>query len=538
MKAMLTLTCLAMLLFSGAVTARTVEEFVAEAEKYQTEGDLDKAVAVLKEAAAAYPDDATVHAYLGLYRGSQAGQAYQAGNQSDAGTFLTESFELLDKAVSLDPDNPRARLYRALMGVNVPPVFGKLNAALDDLKHLVRLHEADPASVPPDMLVNAYELMGQGYSQINEYQDGIAAWEKVVELSPGTESAKAAEANIAELSAKAEAAAAEAKVDPAEVPALVARGKAHNEAGEYGQAEELLRLAVRSDPENAEAHKQLAIAIMMPLEGGETYDERIHEDTDRATNIAFSSMNHLDKAVELAPDDMEARFLNGVSAVNFPFFLGKLDQGIEYLQMVVDSDAPDETKAEAAYWLGFAYQKKGMSHWIEVVNNYPEDEAARMVLDGMRPRIMHFDPAKYPRPVIAVDFLIAFRDELAPQTAVWIETPDGEFVRTLYVSGFSGHAKEVQVVLPVWASISKFVDADAVTGASIDTGEHIYTWDLKDRSGNPVKRGKYMVKVEVHHWPSMKYQLAEGEIEIGDKETQVTVQEGDFIPFLRLHYLP
>jgi hypothetical protein len=249
-------------------------------------------------------------------------------------------------------------------------------------------------------------------------------------------------------------------------------------------------------------------------------------------------MNHLDKAVELAPDDMEARFLNGMMAVNFPFFLGKLDQGIEYLQMVVDSDLPDADRAEAAYWLGAAYQKKGMSQWIEVVNEYSDEEAARMVLDGMRPRIMHFDPAEHPRPVVAVDFLIAFRDELPPQTAVWIETADGDFLRTLYVSGFSGNVKEVQVVLPVWASTSKFIDADAVTGASIDTGQHIYTWDLKDGAGDPVKPGTYVVKVEVHHWPSGKYQMAEGEIEIGDKETWVTVQKGDFIPHLGLHYLP
>jgi len=538
MKAMFTLTCLVMLVFSGAVTAKTVDEFVAEAERHQTEGDLTKAVALLEEALAIYPDDATVHAYLGLYRGTQAGQAYQAGNQTEAGSFLMESFELLDKAVSLDPDHPRARLYRGLMGVNVPPVFGKLNAAIDDLKHLVQLHEADPANVPVDMVINAYELMGRGYAQINEYQDAIAAWEKVVELSPGTESANAAEANIAELTDKAKAAAAETKVGPGEVPALVDKGKAHIEAGEFAEAEKLLRKAVEADPENADAHKQLAIAMMMPLEGGEIYDKRIHEDTDWATNIAFGIMNHLDKAVELAPDDMEARSLNGIMAVNFPFFLGKLDQGIEYLQMALDSDLPDNTRAEAAYWLGFAYQKKGMSHWIEIVNNYPEEEAARMVLDGMRPRISRFDPAKHPRPILAIDFVIAFHDELPPQTAIWVETPDGEFVRTLYVSGFSGHAKEVQIVLPVWASTSKFADADAVTGASIDTGEHIYTWDLKDGSGNPVEPGKYVVKVEVHHWPSMKYQMVEGEIEIGDRETRVVVQEGDFIPYLMVIYLP
>ena len=93
-------------------------------------------------------------------------------------------------------------------------------------------------------------------------------------------------------------------------------------------------------------------------------------------------------------------------------------------------------------------------------------------------------------------------------------------------------------MLPVWASATEFIGADAVTGASIDTGQHVYVWDLKDNSGKRVDDGKYIIKVEVHHWPSMKYQMVEGEIETGDKETRVIVQEGDFLPYLKLIYLP
>ena len=161
-----------------------------------------------------------------------------------------------------------------------------------------------------------------------------------------------------------------------------------------------------------------------------------------------------------------------------------------------------------------------------------------MALDGMLPSAQRFDTSRYSRPSVVVDFLLGFRDELPPQTAVWIETEKGKFVRTLYASGFSGFAKEVQVVLPVWASTSKFVDADAITGASIDVGEHMYAWDLMDMSGEKVAPGTYVVKVETHYWPSMKYQMVEGEVEIGDKETRVIVQEGDFLPYLRLTYLP
>jgi hypothetical protein len=206
--------------------------------------------------------------------------------------------------------------------------------------------------------------------------------------------------------------------------------------------------------------------------------------------------------------------------------------------MVVDSDLPKEDRAEAAYWLGYAYHKKGTSQWIELVDRYPEAAAREMVLAAMRPDIERFEPDAQARPALGIEFLIAFRDELAPQTAVWIETPDEDFVRTLYVSGFSGNVKDVQIVLPVWASATEFAGADAVTGASIDTGQHVYVWDLEDMDGKRVKNGRYVVKVEVHHWPSMKYQMVEGEIEIGDRETRVIVQEGDFLPYLKLTYLP
>jgi len=543
MRAILTVICLAVLFLSAVATAKTVDEYVAEAEALRGSGDAGAAFELLNEAMAAYPDNAVVQAHLGLCKGMLAGEAANAGNLPEAGTLMTEAFTFLDKGVELDPDNPTARLYRGILGVGVPVFFGKTNQALDDLEHLIALHEKSPDAVSMDMVVQAYQSMAAGYTSISDMHQAIAAWEKVIELSPESESARAAQESIAKIMSAmadedAEAAASPPELSPEQVEQMITRAKTHNEAKEYVKAEQLLGQVVVSDPDNAEAHKQLAIAMLGPLEGGGVYDERIHEDTDWATNIVFGTMTHLDKAVELAPDDMGARHLNGVMSVNLPFFVGKLDQGIEYLQMVVDSDMPADDRADAAYWLGYAYQKKGMSHWIELINKHPEAEAAGLVMSAMRPDIERFDPDAQPRPVVGIEFLIAFRDELAPQVAVWIETPDEEFVRTLYVSGFSGNVKEVQIVLPVWASATEFVGADAVTGASIDTGQHVYVWDLKDNSGKRVEDGKYVIKVEVHHWPSMKYQMVEGEIETGDKETRVIVEEGDFLPYLKLIHLP
>ncbi len=221
-----------------------------------------------------------------------------------------------------------------------------------------------------------------------------------------------------------------------------------------------------------------------------------------------------------------------------PFFVRRLERGIDDLNRVLKSDVPNSTKAEAFYWLGKAYEKKAMRYWIRVVSKDPNSKESKAIFDRMRPVAKRFDLSQYQPPVLAIDLILGFRDELEPQTAVWIEDREGNFVKTIYVSGFSGHAKEKQVRLPKWGNSSKFVDVDAVTGASINLGHHIYVWDLKDSSGRRVKAGEYVVKVEVAHWPSMRYQLVSAAVHLGEKRDRTVVEEGNFVPYLEVNYFP
>jgi tetratricopeptide (TPR) repeat protein len=534
-------------LAATVAASKTVQEYVAEAQGYQAEGEPGQAAATMEQAATAYPEDATAHAYLGLYKGMQAGQAE---NFMLAGSLSSEAFAALNKALEIDPDHVEAHLFRGLMGVNVPEFLGLLDQGIEDLEFVVEAYDEAPTEVSKDLALRAYDFLGDGYLKKRDKARARDAWQRIVEIAPGTPAAEAAQVKMAQAEPASEPFGKSgfegtlieelkerSEAEPDNVDLLVGLGKAHMDAGEFAEAEGILRKATELDSENAAAYKWLGATMAMSMTG-ELYDERIHEDTDWATNMAFEIMGYLDKAVELAPEDLQARHLHGVMAINFPFFVGRLDQGLANLQMVVDSDVPDSIRAEAAYWLGYGYRKKGMSYWIEVVNKHPEEEAARMVFEGIRPPVRHFDPAEYDRPVVAVDFVLGFRDELPPQTVVWVETEAGELVRTIYISGFSGHAREVQVVLPVYASTAKYADVDASTGASIDIGEHIYTWDLKDRAGQRVDDGNYVIKVEVMYWPSNKYQLVSGTITIGESEDHATTMEGNFIPYLKVTYLP
>jgi tetratricopeptide (TPR) repeat protein len=437
------------------------------------------------------------------------------------------------------------------MSINVPEFFGRLEGGIKDLEFLVKIYEKSPDKVSKDIIVSGYDYLGKGYQKSGDNQKAKFAWEKVIELAPGTDLSANAEENIkkiqptetrpqpteekqpegpsiARLKEKLEK-------EPNNSGLLIELGKTYIDAENYGEAENVLKQAIKIDSSSVNTYKLLALALGGIA--GKGYDKGIYENTNIRANIAFEVMRVLDKAVSLAPNDVELRLSRGTVGVSMPFFVGKLDQGIDDLNIVAKSNVSDSIKADALYWLGVAYQKKSMSYWTKVVTQYSDANVSKMVFEKMRPSIKHIDLSKYQTPIVVVEFILGFRDELPPQTAVWIEDKNDKFIKTIYVSGFSGNAKEKQVNLPKWAGSSKFVDVDAVTGASIDLGHHIYVWDLKDDSGKKVKPGEYVIKVEVCYWPSMKYQLTTADIQLGNKDSKTLVEEGNLIPYLEVKYI-
>jgi len=542
--------CLAFLGIIGLVEAKTVDEYIQEAEKHQKSGYLQAAAQTMEGAVQEFPESSDAHAYLGLYLGMRAGQT---NDMMEAVELVKRCFEVLDKSVALDEQNLLARHHRGLMGIQVPEFFGKLDMAIEDLEFIIEVAEKNPGQFSMDQLLSAYDLVAAGYQKKGHMEKARTAWERIIDLAPSSDLAKGAEGHIDDLG---DLKARQAKIDnekrpqsatvtklkeetfkdPQNPSLLVELGRAYLEEDNIEQAEQTFKKAIGSDPSTVAAHKLLAQTLSEKASEG--YDQRIYENTNFRTNIAFELSRVLDQAVDLAPDDIELRLWRGISGVEMPFFVQKLDQGIDDLNMVIQSDAPNSLKAEALYWLGVAYRKKGATSWIEVVSKHSDSPAAQRVFDALNPGVKRPDLSEYQTPVVIVEFVLGFQDELAPQTAVWIEDADGNFVKTLYISGFAGYVKERQITLPIWTNSSNFVDVDAVTGASINLGHHIYVWNLKDYSGNEVKSGFYTVKVEVSHWPSMQYQLAQGAIEVGKKERQTVVEEGNFIPYLEVTYYP
>ena len=534
-----------------APAQKTAEAYISEAQALVQAGNLPDALALLKQAAAEHPTSSDVYAYYGLYTGQSAGAA---ANYVEAGRLVTECFTLLDKAVELGPENPTAYFYRGMMGVRVPVFLGKLPGGIADLKKVIAMGEKAPGTVPNEMIIPAHSALAEGCEASGNPVDARTYYEKVVKLVPGTDAAKRAEERLAALGPVAAktlpAAFAPKQGDPADIAALKGRiaaepanialqldlARALVGANRHEEAREVIHAYNEGNPSNPDAYRLLFEAVGALAQVG--YDPKIAEDTNYRTNLAFEAMSAADKLVELVPSDVEARLTRGITGIAMPFFVGKFDQGVSDLEYVLKNTKSPVDSAQAMFWMGAARQRQAMDFWLNVATRFPDTDMARLAMTSMKPVEHRFDLSEAAKPVAVIDFVLGFRDQLPPQTAVWIEDANEKHVKTVMVTGFAGHVKGKQITLPVWAAISNFEGADAVTGASIDVGHYVYGWDCKDASGKTVKPGTYVVKVEVAHWPSMKYQLAETPITIGKKEATARVETGDCIPSLVVTYYP
>jgi tetratricopeptide (TPR) repeat protein len=184
---------LSILFFTTIVDAKPLKDYIGEAKNYQNSEKLEEAVKVMEEALKKYPDSSNAYAYLGLYTGMQAGESQDL---TLAGKLVATSFEHLNKAVVLDSLNVIARLHRGIMEIKVPEFFGKLDDGIKDLGFIIKMHQKSSKSVSNDILVQAYNFLGEGYQKKGENDKAVSAWNKVIELAPGSSFAEDAKKQI------------------------------------------------------------------------------------------------------------------------------------------------------------------------------------------------------------------------------------------------------------------------------------------------------------------------------------------------------
>ena len=105
---------------------------------------------------------------------------------------------------------------------------------------------------------------------------------------------------------------------------------------------------------------------------------------------------------------------------------------------------------------------------------------------------------------VEVSFVYATqRGSASNQFAVWVEDPQGRYVKTLYATKFtaSGGWEKRPASLFQWVKQSGLASmtqaqADAFSGATPKAGTLRYVWDGTDHAGRAVPAGEYKMLVE------------------------------------------
>lgn len=518
-----------------AQKSNNIDQIVKKASNLRERGMTKDAVKLLSDAVKANPESDKLFFELGKAWGQAAQKASEKSDMMAAMAGVNNGLDALEKAVQLNPDNLEARIYYGIFAVNVPGFFGKGPKGIENLEYALKIIKDDPETE-----ITVLQFLGKGYRDAGMFDKAVKTWDRALKLNPPEKTAAYIRENLDDAkkrlkdSKKSDKTKSIKTDSNADFKSLYKSAEQSLNKGDLKSAERFAQAALKINSNSADLHLLLGKIYQYDAEKG--YDQRVYEDTNTRSDLAFKCARHFEKAYNLKPDDPEIALYFATSAVMMPFFVNKIDKGISVLEQLRKRDDLDKsTRTQVFYTLGFAYRKKGNAMWMKLIKDFPDAEEANQVYKefGLREQVHNI--SKKAKHKVTISFHLGLQDELPPQTAVWVEDENGKFVKTVYVSGFSGYAKEKQVNLPIWAVDSKF-ETCGTTGASIDWGRHVFEWDLTDKTGSKVKPGKYIIKVESSWWPSMRYGRAETEVTVGKKPYKSTTENKPFIPWLLVEY--
>jgi len=488
--------------------AETVEDYITNSNTVAANGNLKEATEILETALKAHPESADLYAQHGLYLSKLAGQA----SFMKAGMLSDKSFKQFNKALELEPDHVNATLYRGILSVNVPKFMGKLKQGISDLELIQTQYPANQSLY----MASSYYL-GLGYLKNKEERRAKAAFKHVIMYGKDTNYYEDAKVQYDNISVEDE---------DTENTNHYQEAMKYLEDGKLYEAVDNFRIAAKQNPENLELHLIFARTMAeLALHG---FDDSISEDVTARAGIANEVHEVLSHCVKLAPGDDEILFMRGSVAIYLPFFVNSLDTGINDLEFLSKNGKTDEMKGQASHLLSYAKEMQQVYQMAETGYEATTEEEKQALLTQFIKTNSPVDQVKPDGDFMQIEMTLGYRDQIAPQTAVWIEDARGNYLKTIYISGFASHVKEHQMHLPNWAESSKFRNIEAVTGASIDCGEHLFYWDYTDFEGKKVEDRDFIVRYEICHWPHVQYQDYSLEINL-DKSSKFEAESGDYL---------
>lgn len=394
--------------------------------------------------------------------------------------------------MKIDPGNVNATLYRWILGVNVPKFMGKLNQAIKDMEYIQRKYGQNK-----HLYLVADYYLSIGYLKNNEKEKAKSGFKFIILYGKDSQYYESAKQEYAKLVKKIPA----KETKDSEDFFKKAMDCLNNQ--DYQEAVENFRMASKQDSSNLKLHLLYARALGNLAQQG--YTDKIYKDVTNRAAIAHEVYKVLSHCVELAPNDDEVRFLRASVGVNLSFFVNCLDEVTLDLTNLSKKGKTAKIQSEAKYYLKKAIEKKKVYDLAEKGFKEKSEAERKKLLSQFIPAEKFTKPEKPAGKCLQINLKLGYRDQIAPQTAVWIEDENENYIATIYVSGFAAHVKEKQMNLPRWAENSKFRKMETVTGASINCGEHQFYWDFTNYNGEKFNSKKFIVKAEICYWPHVQY---------------------------------
>ena len=159
---------------------RLAEVLLGDKEKKLADDALEDAVDQLKATVENESDSAEAFALLSLCQGMRIGiKPYK-------GMFLgPASRRNVDKAMELEPENPRAHFANGVSLLNTPKMFGGGNAkAITEFSTALELYAASEQGGNNWGKVDTYVWRGQAFYRAEEFDRALADWQAALALAP------------------------------------------------------------------------------------------------------------------------------------------------------------------------------------------------------------------------------------------------------------------------------------------------------------------------------------------------------------------
>ena len=514
MKRTLLIITLTLMLLS--LSGKTAKEYINSAYSIEN-SDIFEAIDIMEEAAEEYPDNADVLSVYGLMLSKGAGQV----SFLKAGMMSSKAESIFADALKIESDHKDAILWRGILRVNLPKFLGKLSKGIADLETSYKR----PGLSNDDYLVASY-FLGHGYLKMGDSEKAIEFFKNVVRYGADSPFYQDSINQLSELT----------NLQPQEVEKsddFMTQADEYISEENYEKAYEILTDASKQDTTNIDLYLKYLNVIRVVSQDG--YDERTYEDVAFMTDLAFNVSRTLSKIVELMPENEDFRLLKAEVLSQLPFFVRSLEEAVSEAQWLIKNSSNDKNIQQAKQIKQSSQERlKRMELTDRFLDSESVKEKEKLVTK------MQFDQTETKQPEgmhTKVTLSLGFGDYIAPQTAVWVEDLNGNYIASIYVSGFSATIKEKQVHLPTWAKKSQFEDTIVkVTGASIDSGQHVFYWNNKNANGELLLRGDYYVFAEVSHWPHANYSLQKVQLNLGGKSYRQTTKGDLIITELKVEY--